>query len=286
MERYQLYATSPSSLSSSTASRSSQASSAPRTISSKNNAIRHEPNWASKRGPPSLYIGPWQEFALGRAIAQRPPRRSGALQAPSEEASEEELSQFVTAFKDMAADLDEATLIGYTCHCLQLSTPHPLDGAKKLLKWSPLFMPSIPGLMLPAQPGAPRATGRSRMPAAREAGHRSASSSNTTGCRQASGKARQVPSAVAELRDARVQKLQQLYGCGASSTSCTGGECSSAPAPELLSRSGSMPNTPGKVRTPGSGTKPGSPGNEDEWEDEVDGLLLWTSELQVPPSPG
>ena len=31
--------------------------------------MRQEPSWSRARGAPSLYIGPWQEFALGRALS-------------------------------------------------------------------------------------------------------------------------------------------------------------------------------------------------------------------------
>ena len=68
-----------------------------------------------------------QEFALGRAIAQRPYRTRPVAGAPERAAagpSDDALSEFVSAFKQMASQLDE-------------------NGAKDLLKWSPLFMPSM-----------------------------------------------------------------------------------------------------------------------------------------------
>ena len=84
-----------------------------------------------------------QEFALGRALKQNNGRRrggggplantsnvssNGGGSTSSSTAHDADLSQFVEAFKEMANNLDE-------------------DGARNMLAWSPLFLPTVEGLM-------------------------------------------------------------------------------------------------------------------------------------------
>ena len=139
--------------------------------------LRAPPKWAKRRRRTPLYIGPWQvrvassilfyfippirlfvavllttrslslslsqEFALGRALKQNNGRRrggggplantsnvssNGGGSTSSSAAHDADLSQFVEAFKEMANNLDE-------------------DGARNMLAWSPLFLPTVEGLM-------------------------------------------------------------------------------------------------------------------------------------------
>jgi hypothetical protein len=96
--------------------------------------------------PPAMYIGSWQEFALGRALARTAPVSSGDLAqrrlppiarpahdtsaGPSGAGAGGELQQFVAAFKEAAANMDE-------------------ERASNLLRWSPLFLPTVQSLMQP-----------------------------------------------------------------------------------------------------------------------------------------
>ena len=78
-----------------------------------------------------MYIGPWQEFALGRALAPSG-RRHGRRRVTAEAAApvEADLAMFMQNFKELASRLDE-------------------EGAKNMLRFSPLFMPTMQGLLHP-----------------------------------------------------------------------------------------------------------------------------------------
>ena len=78
-----------------------------------------------------MYIGPWQEFALGRALQPTAGRRSGRRRVPVEAApTDTELNVLVHTFKELASQLDH-------------------EGAKNMLRFSPLFMPTMQGLLNP-----------------------------------------------------------------------------------------------------------------------------------------
>ena len=229
-----------------------------------------------------------QEFALGRAIAQRP-RRTRASEGPSPsenaEPSDDALTEFVSAFKQMASQLDE-------------------DGAKNLLMWSPLFMPNIQGLMRRPQ-GDQQQTGSRRrsQEAAAQVQNRGQDSCGDPASAAARG-GRNIPRArpapkmnpVAEQRDARVHRLQQMYGCGGSAEDMPTEASPMAPQRDALlspgggigARSPGMPtSTRSAVQAPGAGgAGVQSSFDDDDWEAEVDGLLDWTTGLQVPSSPG
>ena len=263
-----------------------------------------------------MYIGPWQEFALGRAIADRP--RRGRCAAPANapsEAGDADLAQFVSAFKDMAGKLDE-------------------NGAKNLLEWAPLFMPAIQG-MVSGAPAAPQLS-QGRRPSLRQSQPRKP---GIPAARSSSGK-----KPLAEARDARLQQLQAMYfgadgapdasarepsppplpsasrhgegrgdegrrgeegrrGGGGSSPRLPPVEPFGAVAPRGAAPGASLSSSPrggqGSRSRPSFSPPPRSPLPHappaplphalpagDEWEDEVDGLLEWTSSLAVPPSPG
>jgi hypothetical protein len=279
-----------------------------------------------------------QEFALGRAIAQRPRRRGAAVAdvplAPSVGTSSEELAMFVQQFKDMASNLDEVCPSAATstrsalilaCRLIACRNVCLQAGAKNLLMWSPLFMPSMQGLMQ-AQPDARLrpSSGRRRTQEAVAELQRSADGAATLnsdaavpGRSKPAGRPRPPKvNSVAVQRDARVHKLQQMYGCGGGDADGTAGVAANGVASAMGSGGGvggggalppraaaatspywdssQHPRSPYSTRVSGTasaaGLTParggGSPGNDDDWENEVDGLLEWTTGLQVPSSPG
>lgn len=224
-------------------------------------ADRAEPQWARRGGAPSLYIGPWQELTLGRALKHRhsgpppPPHAAGEPNGSSSSAHPQELSQFVTAFKELAETLDE-------------------EGARNLLLWSPLFMPTVDGLMRgpgAAAPGAGKA-------------HRT---------RLRAGLPREVRNPAphpraAEAAAERAQhlaKLKQMYSQGPSADD---GELRPPPRPEPPAAPEAPPLPPShaggsqrRPASPGATVAHGVPGDGigDDWEDEVDDLLQWTTGL-------
>lgn len=261
----------------------------------------------------------FQEFALGRALTQRNQRgRHGSSSMPSSLTASttssvsasstpppvpenpEELAQFVTAFKEMASQLDE-------------------DGARNLLMWSPLFMPTVETLMRSG------AEARSRKPRLK--------AGNPHELRHPPPRA--PPPAAAE-RDAHMARLRGMYmsgdgaGDGGESGGGAGGHEAAAPAaaapepaprpaPEYAGRmaavsevapyAGSGATCVGvgggghgssqahgqrapieSMPTRAYGASPGSPwipsggsALDDDWEDQVDDLLDWTNTLQARP---
>ena len=166
----------------------------------------------------------------------------------------EDLTQFVAAFKEMASHLDE-------------------DGARNLLLWSPLFMPTVDGLMRNGgDPGArgPKPRLKAGMP--HEARHAPP----------------QVSTAVAE-RAAHIAKMRQMYAaCGAAPVA------EEAPSYSAEAPCGQSPTPPwpppadptappwaplAEPSAPRAAYGYGGPPLEDEWEDEVDDLLDWTTTL-------
>lgn len=160
--------------------------------------------------PPSVYIGPWQEFALGRALA-RPMRaaafRSGDLPQPqlppiTRPASDspacpngtgaaDELQQFVAAFKEAAANMDE-------------------ERASNLLRWSPLFLPTVQSLMQPAQ--APRGVSVSLCGGA--VASRSTHRSERT-------VQQQKKASIRAQRERHIQEMRALYSLSGEGGGCT-----------------------------------------------------------------
>ena len=263
--------------------------------------IRHhavEPGWA-RAGNGPLYIGPWQEFALSRALNQRPRRGGGAsntFAAPFDptcsEASSttsgfsaassastrpadgpEELAQFVAAFKEMASTMDE-------------------EGARNLLMWSPLFMPTVDNLMKNSSRsmGGPARKPRLKAAMPREVTHPAPNA--------------QADAAAAQ-RQAHMAKLQALYMAGAvpprphetrmpplhsaplHSTQTRPGGHGSALTPEMhISAAGSTTSYVDiypRVTPPRAACASAlNAGLNDDWEEEVDDLLTWTTQLPTP----
>ncbi len=262
-----------------------------------------------------MYIGPWQEFALGRALAPSG-RRHGRRRVTAEAAApvEADLAMFMQNFKELASRIDE-------------------EGAKNMLRFSPLFMPTMQGLLhpggdVPRHPGGGTTaleppvgtTGRAQAavaslladepPRVAEAMLPPASQR-----RRSSGGG---GSTVRAQRQQRLQRLQHMYNCGgAPAEAASAARVGASPSPELalaprpaavspeLSFSPLPPPPPpppaaelraGGAWAVGSGPSSrtrtprlGSPGYApkpsygaslpDDWEDEVDGLLDWTKGL-------
>lgn len=272
----------------STASRWSSASAPSRTVDRR---FKAEPSWAQQHGAPSLYIGPWQEFALGRALKQTHQRKQQqqqqAPQAPTEQllagvpqqstssysvasssaASAKgpgELSQFVAAFKEMADHLDE-------------------ESAKNLLAWSPLFLPTVENLMRPDGTFRPPKS-KIRGPLPKEVRHPAPHP--------------RVQAAAAERLE-HIAKMRQMYGVGMVGGAEEMAGRGSAPPPSAAAHGAASANgTTQQLRGRGDGgTAPGAfpaappqstaaaaVGDDlgDLSEDEVDDLLQWTTDLAVP----
>ena len=253
-----------SSIASSTTSRWSSAS---RTVGT-TKPYRSEPHWAQKSGAPSLYIGPWQEFALGRALKHQHQRRRPPAAAPESQTASNtstasasstataaaataasahppgDLTQFVTAFKEMAENLDE-------------------EAAQNLLAWSPLFLPTVEGLMRGGDPGTRGPKSRIRAPLPKEV-------------RNPAPHPRAQAAAAERLE--HLAKMRQMYAAGMSGgePAATCGSASSvAPPRDSCVSGGSAPPPPATVAPPASAA-----GADDDFlEDEVDDLLQWTTDL-------
>lgn len=257
-----------------------------------------------------LYIGPWQEFALGRALQQPAGRRrAGRRRVPTEATpSDPDLANFMEQFKDLAGRMDQ-------------------EGAKNLLRLSPLFLPTMQGLLHPGAPvGAsslepPVGTSR-RAQVAVGAAVGGAAKLTDAQLPAAAERRRGGGSNVKTQRQERVQRLQQMYSCpgaaadsalptltepsvdpavnqwgatavpqvvmGATSTvvgadialgsaRCCAGRGQTSPAKAVWEPRPA--DSPPMSRNHGRNSLGvGSLG--DEWEDEVDGLLEWTRGLQ------
>ena len=150
-----------------------------------------------------MYIGPWQEFALGRAL-HRPTagRRSGRRRVPVEAApTDTELNVLVHTFKELASQLDH-------------------EGAKNMLRFSPLFMPTMQGLLNPmggADVGPPVMSQHRALSNVAElqqvAALRAADSQLPPAAERRRGGAG-GGSTVKGRRQQRVQQLQQMYSLG------------------------------------------------------------------------
>jgi len=173
--------------------------------------VRSEPQWASKArvraspNPPALYIGPWQEFALNRALSRRPAppgeaagpyhlppishRPASTSVASSAAGPSNELQQFVAAFKEAAEQMDE-------------------EGASNLLRWSPLFLPTVQTLMQP-----PSRLGT--------AAHAAGAASTRTSTRPSGGSApsvqQQKKASVRAQRERHITQMRALYSFDADS---------------------------------------------------------------------
>ena len=290
-----------------------------------------------------------QEFALGRALNQRhrgqrrgsaapaapaaaaaaasrpsaPPAFSASTSAssgvaPSSGDTPEDLANFVTAFKEMASQLDE-------------------DGARNLLMWSPLFVPTVQGLMRPgarprrakprlkasnppelvhpAPSAADVATAAARdahmaqlqrMYAAGGAGDADTSRrAAMAGCATTAAEVRKDPTltdapggvAIAQAADSDASKCATpgiRSACGVPSGTRSTPEADMAPLVPRAANCGCFALSPGAALPPGSpwdtcspaAARPASGGRplaaaelEDQWEEEVDSLLQWTTEL-------
>ena len=77
-----------------------------------------------------MYIGPWQEFALGRALQQRPDRRTASLRArpdAADRAADDAFAVDLEFFKAFASQSDE-------------------EGIRNLLRCAPRFVPIMQSL--------------------------------------------------------------------------------------------------------------------------------------------
>ena len=151
---------------------------------------------------PPIYIGPWQEFALGRAL-QPAGRRSGRRRVAVEaEPTETELNMLVQNFKALASRLDQ-------------------EGARSMLRHSPLFMPTMQGLLNPTALDGPSVVSRHPAQAAvalrQVATLRLADTLLPPAAERRRG-GRGSGSAVRAQRQQRLQQLQQMYSCGGSSS--------------------------------------------------------------------
>ena len=81
---------------------------------------------------PSLYIGPWQEFALGRALQQRPDRRAAGLRASPDAA-------------DRAADGADAFAVDLEFF-RAFASQSDEEGIRNLLRCAPRFIPIMQSL--------------------------------------------------------------------------------------------------------------------------------------------
>jgi len=208
---------------------------------------------------------------------------------------QEELAQFVSAFKEMANNLDE-------------------DGARNMLMWSPMFVPTVAGLMNnPFRGGSQAAKPKLKAGMPHELKHPAPR-----------------PNSAAAQRQAHLSKLKALYASGgggapgAAEDAHAAADIGAGAAPEYVQRgpiqhmpptieglaSAQMPvldenadpsrgaaqsidNSPRSCRSgvPGSpwaGTSKamelakGTIPLDDDWEEEVDDLLNWTTQLPVP----
>lgn len=149
-----------------------------------------------------MYIGPWQEFALGRALQPTAGRRSGRRRVPVEAApTDTELNVLVHTFKELASQLDH-------------------EGAKNMLRFSPLFMPTMQGLLNPmggADVGPPVMSQHRALSNVAElqqaAALRAADSLLPPAAERRRGGAGGATT-VRGRRQKRVQQLQQMYSLG------------------------------------------------------------------------
>ena len=149
-----------------------------------------------------MYIGPWQEFALGRALQPTAGRRSGRRRVPVEAApTDTELNVLVHTFKELASQLDH-------------------EGAKNMLRFSPLFMPTMQGLLNPmggADVGPPVMSQHRALSNVAElqqaAALRAADSLLPPAAERRRGGAG-GGTTVRGRRQKRVQQLQQMYSLG------------------------------------------------------------------------
>ena len=281
---------------------------------------------ALSRQPP-MYIGPWQEFALGRALQPAVHgRRSGWRRVAVEAApTDTELNVLVHAFKELASRPDE-------------------EGLKNMLRFSPLFMPTMQGLLNPLGGGAytaldvpPPTMSRHRAQVAvaelqQVAALRVSDSVLPPAAERRRGGAG-GGSTVRSQRQQRVQQLQQMYSCGGPAAGAPHAEATEADATHLAPPRSNLPwevtaERPAEVSVCLSAVQAGAPlpamdaaavralagrslsresafspsrprsrreamlesttwsgggaaNLDDEWEDEVDGLLEWTQGLQT-----
>uniref|UniRef100_A0A7S4FB52 Uncharacterized protein n=1 Tax=Chrysotila carterae TaxID=13221 RepID=A0A7S4FB52_CHRCT len=216
-------------LSSSASVASQETSASTRTAASTRSApARIVPSRRSHAAPANLgsamYIGPWQEFALGRALSQNNRGLRRGVPSVQEEPgpsgfgtseianlpTDADLAKFVETFKDVASQLDE-------------------EGAKNLLMWSPLFMPTVQTLLQPGGAAAVPAPSNQAQRIARDRvasevarglsatakGSRNGSATAARPKQKSSGAAKKSAATdVRAQRDDRLERLRKLYGCG------------------------------------------------------------------------
>ena len=157
-----------------------------------------------------MYIGPWQEFALGRALQPTADRRSGRRRVPVEAApTDTELNVLVHDFKALASRLDH-------------------EGAKNMLRFSPLFMPTMQGLLNPmggvdvGPPVMSRHRAQSNVAELQQVAALRVTDSLLPPAAERRRGGADGGSTVKGRRQQRVQQLQQMYSLG-------GGETAGAP---------------------------------------------------------
>ena len=166
---------------------------------------------------PSLYIGPWQEFALGRALQQRPNRRAAGLRASPDAA-------------DRAADGADAFAVDLEFF-RAFASQSDEEGIRNLLRCAPRFIPIMQSLgrasqtrtaphstphaaaaAAPAEPPDVALAPRQRPWSATGPSRSTAAASSATGA--AAAARRRKPAAAASVpaqRRLRMQQLQAMY---------------------------------------------------------------------------
>ena len=206
---------STASAASAASTRSAASTASSRRRNSHNRRDREKAAAARVSRSPSLYIGPWQEFALGRALQQRPNRRTAGLRASPDAA-------------DRAADGADAFAVDLEFF-RAFASQSDEEGIRNLLRCAPRFIPIMQSLgrasqartaphstphaaaAAPAEPPDVALAPRQR-PWSATGPSRSAAASSSAGA--AAAARRRKPAAAASVpaqRRLRMQQLQAMY---------------------------------------------------------------------------
>ena len=180
----------------------------------------------------------------------------------------DDLSQFVAAFKEMAHNLDE-------------------EGARNLLVWSPLFLPTVEGLMRNGgEPGARRPKPKLKSEQPREVRHpaphprdqevraeRLEHMNKLRAMYQVDQPPPPPPPAAHGHDDARGASLAPPVRQGSAERARAGADLSPASCRQR------SPSAPPSYAAPARFASDATAPIGDDWEDEVDDLLDWTSGL-------